>query len=203
MIISQGAEAILRKENNQLIKERISKNYRINDLDEKIRKLRTRSESKLLEKAYSIIKVPKLIDSNDKEMKIIMEFIEGEKLSDNLDKFNSKKRDKITEEIGKNTALLHNNNIIHGDLTTSNMILKNEEIYFIDFGLGFFSIKSEDKAVDIHLFKQALESKHYRHFETSFENFLKGYKKHTSNYKNIMERLEKVEKRGRYKSKNP
>ena len=44
-------------------------------------------------------------------------------------------------------------------------ILKNGKVYFIDFGLGFFSNKTEDKAVDLHLLKQALESKHYQIFE--------------------------------------
>ncbi|MDD5650328.1 MAG: KEOPS complex kinase/ATPase Bud32, partial [Candidatus Nanoarchaeia archaeon] len=196
-IIAQGAEAVLIKEGNNLIKERIKKDYRIKEIDDKIRKLRTRSESKLIERASKIINVPKIIDSNDKTMKITMEFIDGIKLVNHLDNINDKEREIILKQIGEGVSLLHNNNIIHGDLTTSNMILKDNKVYFIDFGLGFISDKSEDKAVDIHLFKQALDSKHYTHSEKSFENFLKGYKEKSKNFKEINTRFEKVESRGR------
>ena len=95
---------------------------------------------------------------------------------------------------------MHNNNIIHGDLTTSNMILENE-IYFIDFGLSFFSDKTEDKAVDLHLLRHALESKHHKIFEKSFKAVLNGYKSKCRKYNETIKRLEKVESRGRYKGK--
>ena len=106
----------------------------------------------------------------------------------------------LVKEIGEKIAVLHNNHIIHGDLTTSNMIF-NEEVYFIDFGLSFFSHKIEDKAVDLHLLKQALESKHYKIWEKAFKTALETYKKNAENSDEILKRLEKVEKRGRYKQK--
>ena len=202
MIIAQGAEAILRKEGNILVKDRISKDYRIKEIDEKIRKLRTRSETRLLERASGIIKTPKVINSDDKNMKITMEFIDGVKLVDYIDGINEKEREKILKLIGNEVALLHNNNIIHGDLTTSNMILKNNNIYFIDFGLGFVSDKDEDKAVDIRLFKQALDSKHYNHSEKSLNYFIEGYKEKSNRFNEIIKRLEKVESRGRYKQRD-
>ncbi len=202
MIIAQGAEAVLRKEGNILVKDRISKDYRIKEIDDKIRKLRTRSESKLIERASKIIKTPKIISSDDKSMKITMEFIDGIKLVDHIDGITEKEREKILKLIGNEVALLHNNNIIHGDLTTSNMILKNDNIYFIDFGLGFISDKDEDKAVDIRLFKQALDSKHYNHSEKSLIYFIQGYKEKSNRFNEILKRLEKVEKRGRYKQRN-
>jgi Kae1-associated kinase Bud32 len=95
---------------------------------------------------------------------------------------------------------MHDKDIIHGDLTTSNMILK-EKVYFIDFGLGFNSTRIEDKAVDLHLLRQAFESKHYKHFEEFFKEVLEGYKL-SKNWKEVLNRLEKVEMRGRYKRKN-
>ena len=101
------------------------------------------------------------------------------------------------KKVGEQTAKLHQNSIIHGDLTTSNMILKDSQIFLIDFGLGFISAKIEDKAVDIHLIKQALEAKHFQNHEELFQNFLKGYKWKDS--KKVIERLKVVEKRGRYK----
>lgn len=199
-LISQGAEAKLYKENNLIIKERIPKSYRIKELDNKIRKYRTRREISILEKASKIILVPRLNkQSSEKDFKIFMDFIDGKRLSETLDNFNDRKRIKLCKTIGKQTALLHNNDIIHGDLTTSNMILKNDNLYFIDFGLSFIDQKAEHKAVDLHLLKQALESKHYKHFESSFKAVLEGYKEVSKNHKQILERLDKVECRGRYK----
>lgn len=189
--IGSGAEATIYLDKNKVIKKRIKKNYRIEEIDSALRKSRTRTEAKILEKIS--VKAPKLI-STDREGTIEMEFIEGTKVRDLLDK-----KPELCEEIGGKVAEMHNNEIIHGDLTTSNMILK-DEIYFIDFGLSYFSKKIEDKAVDIHLLKQALESKHYKVFEKAFKYFLKGYKK-ANKYKEIMQRFEIVEERGRYKKK--
>ena len=193
MIIARGAEAVLKREGNKLIKERVKKNYRLKDIDEKLRKLRTRQEGRLLEK---IDNGPKVFNVDDKNMIIEMEFINGDLLKDILDDL--KNRNQICVKIGENIAKIHDKNIIHGDLTTSNMILKNNNVYFIDFGLGFISNRIEDKAVDLHLLKQALESKHYKHFKESFESVLKGYKK-SRNYNEVIKRLKKVEGRGRYK----
>jgi len=98
-------------------------------------------------------------------------------------------------EIGRSVRKLHDANIIHGDLTTSNMILK-DKVYFIDFGLGFFSTRIEDKAVDLFLFKKALESKHHEVWEECFKEVLKAY-----GDQKVMERLKEIEKRGRYRKK--
>ena len=58
-IIAQGAEAIIIKKNNEIIKDRLLKKYRLKELDEAIRKRRTKSEAKLLTKAAEIINTPK------------------------------------------------------------------------------------------------------------------------------------------------
>jgi len=200
-LIAQGAEAKLYKEENVLIKERIKKSYRHEEIDNRIRKTNTRREYKLLDKASKIINVPKILDYNEKEYKIIMEFIPGFTLRDTLDNTPTKKRIELCEQLGKEIARLHNTDIIHGDLTTSNFILNGEKIFFIDFGLGFHSTKIEDKAVDLHLLRQAFESKHYQHFEQSFEAVMKGYKEESKQAKEILDRFDIVEKRGRYKKK--
>ena len=196
-ILQQGAEAVIYLQDGKVIKDRIKKSYRVAQLDDKIRKLRTRSETKLLEKASKIISSP--MPSVQKEkFSIEMPFIKGEKLSEHLDNFTLNKQRTICRKIGKSTAKLHENNIIHGDLTTSNMILKNNNIFFVDFGLGFVSHKMEDKAVDIHLFKEALEAKHFRHWEILFNEFLRGYKNYKES-KKVLEQMKKVELRGRYR----
>ncbi len=195
--IAQGAEAKLYLTDNKIIKDRFEKDYRIKEIDVRLRKSRTKREAKIINKLAEIsFPSPKLIKSDDKE-KIIMEFIKGPKVRDILEEKDYKK---LSEEIGKKIAILHNNTLIHGDLTTSNMIL-NKEIYFIDFGLSFFSHKIEDKAVDLHLLKQALESKHYKIWEKCFKAAIAGYKKESKDSEEVFKRLETVEKRGRYKGK--
>ena len=195
-IIQQGAEAQIPLNNNIIIKRRIKKSYRLPILDEKIRKQRTKKEANLLKKASKLIPVPNLIKTSSYE--IDMQFINGKKLSEHLDKLENKEN--ISKEIGKQIATLHDNNIIHGDLTTSNMILENKtnKLFFIDFGLGFTSNRAEDKAVDLHLIKEALEAKHFNMANECFKAILEGYKT-SKNFQQVIERLKKVESRGRYK----
>ena len=200
-LLSQGAEAKILLSNNFVIKDRIKKSYRIPELDNKIRKRRTKSETKLLLKASQIISSPVPLTNNARERantKIKMPFIDGKKLSEHLDKFPLTKQKQICKQIGESIAKLHEQNIIHGDLTTSNMILQKDKIYFIDFGLGFISRKIEDKAVDIHLLKQALEAKHFQNWKTLYKEVEKGYKNYSEAEK-VFNQLIKVEKRGRYK----
>ena len=204
-IIAQAAEAIIIKQGASVIKRRLKKGYRIPELDEKLRKLRTRSEAKILEKASSLISVPKVIKVDEKSKEIELEFIDGKKLSDCLD--NLKNRLVIMKQVGQEIAKLHDANLIHGDLTTSNMILREgktckenhrcSRVYIIDFGLGFHSLRLEDKAVDIHLLKQALEAKHFNEWKKLFASFEKGY--NSKDKSKILEQLEKVELRGRYR----
>ena len=193
-LIAQGAEAKLYVSGSKLIKERIKKSYRLEVLDNRIRKLRTRREAKLLSRAN--VNVPRLLKIDEENSILEMEFIKGDLLKDGLDSLELKKSLEVCKHIGEEVSKLHEQDIIHGDLTTSNMILKDNKVYFIDFGLGFISQKAEDKAVDIHLLKQALESKHYKKFEEYYSVILKNYKN-----KEVIKRLEKVEARGRYKIK--
>ena len=207
-IIGRGAEAILIQQDSKLIKRRIAKGYRLIELDEKLRRQRTKREARLLEKASKLIPVPKIISTDAKSREkvegktagfaseIDMQFIEGKKLSEYLD--NLPNAEDVCREIGTNTAKLHDADIIHGDLTTSNMILKDNKVFFIDFGLGFESKKIEDKAVDLHLLRQALEAKHFNNYEKFFNAAKEGYKA-SKHYAATLKRLEAVEKRGRYK----
>lgn len=198
-VLFRGAEAVIKLiDNNKILKERIKKSYRIREIDEKLRKSRTKRERKILEKASRLIDVPKILNKEE-DFKIEMEFIEGQRLSDFLDSFSEKKQKKIMEKVGQIIAKLHKEDIIHGDLTTSNMILKEDKIYIIDFGLSFISKRIEDKAVDLHLIKQSLEAKHWRNFKNLFEWLVKSYKENYEKAQEVLERLKKVEKRGRYK----
>jgi TP53 regulating kinase-like protein len=195
-LLFQGAEAKIFLLDKTITKARIPKGYRHPQIDKQIRTRRTRSEAKILTKALKAgANIPKVISSD--KFNINIEYIDGDRLSETLNSYPEKKQFEVMKQLGEQTALLHKNNIIHGDLTTSNTILKNDKLFIIDFGLGFISTKQEDKAVDLHLIKQALEAKHFQNHEALFKNFSKGYQWEES--KEIIKKLETVEKRGRYK----
>ncbi|MBI1972710.1 Kae1-associated serine/threonine protein kinase [Candidatus Woesearchaeota archaeon] len=197
-VIAQGAEAVIKVQENILYKERIPKTYRISEIDTKLRKQRTRSEAKLLQKVAGI--APQVFDVDETKMLITMEYLQGDVLKNVFDKLPENQRKKILRELGEKIARLHDQDIIHGDLTTTNVILCDGEVRLIDFGLGMISKKIEDRAVDLHLLKQALASKHYQHSDEAFAQIVEGYKQ-SKDHKAVLARLEKVEGRGRYKQK--
>ncbi|MEA3344001.1 MAG: KEOPS complex kinase/ATPase Bud32 [archaeon] len=195
-LIKKGAEAniYLDRRGGAIVKDRVEKGYRVEVLDRNIRKMRTKSEAKLLDKAcIAGVPVPKVISSE--KNKIVMEYISGDRVKDILDKDNVKK---IVSEIGKIVARLHSNNIIHGDLTTSNFIFAGERVYLIDFGLGCISTSVEKKAVDIHLFEEALESTHPELYETGLDFMINAYRKNYCDSDPVLKRVEDIRKRGRY-----
>ncbi|MEM4268460.1 MAG: KEOPS complex kinase/ATPase Bud32 [Candidatus Woesearchaeota archaeon] len=187
--IVRGAEAVIYLKDNTIIKKRVQKSYRIKEIDMRLRKQRTKREAKILSSVK--IPAPKLIKA--KNYTLVMEKISGEKLRDVLEKIDYLR---VSRQVGKAIRELHDQHIIHGDLTTSNMILKNGKVFFIDFGLSYVSSRIEDKAVDLHLLRQALESKHHTIWEKSFKEVCYGY-----GDKDVLARLEIVESRGRNKQK--
>ena len=160
-ILAIGAEAVLTLQKKKgivhVLKQRTQKKYRITEIDARLRSSRTRREAKVLDKLKDLGFTPKVLSSDEKES-IELEYLPGKKLADCLEQTDCIA---IGKEIGKKIRQIHNTGIIHGDLTTSNMILISSTVYFIDFGLSFFSLKIEDKAVDLHVLEQALESKHH------------------------------------------
>jgi TP53 regulating kinase-like protein len=196
--IAQGAEAILYRDNSTLIKDRIKKNYRVPELDSSLRKKRTRFESKLMiEARRQGVNVPQIIEIDEEKNIIKMEFIPGLRVRDVITDKNQKE---IFNNLGEQISKLHNADIVHGDLTTSNFIWFEDQIHLIDFGLANFSKKVEDKAVDIHLLKQALQSKHHKIWKPCFDTFCDAYDINEKD--KILKRLEQIERRGRYVKRN-
>ena len=182
--INSGAEAKIYSLGTNVIKERISKDYRDPVLDKKIIKTRNKQEATLLRKAKKFgINTPVVYSVT--ENSISMEKIE-----------NTNKHSLFLEKIGKEIARLHNNGIIHGDLNLVNILTtKEKKIYFIDFGLGCLSNKIEDKATDLLVFKKTLKAS--KKTEKFWEKIEKGYKKEAKEPK-ILEQIEIIEKRARY-----
>ena len=202
-IINVGAEAtiIMTKwyEISAISKQRKSKKYRRKEIDNFIRSSRTLKEVNIMNKIRDKLDIPAIYFVDPKRAEIIMENVIGVKVKDSLNTQETDKR-QIGKEIGKIVGCLHQNNIIHGDLTTSNMIIRdNQSICLIDFGLSLTSKKLEDKGVDIRLFKGILQSAHNDVSNIVFSNFKKGYKTIMKNQtEEIFSIVKKIEMRGRY-----
>ncbi len=203
-IVARGAEAVLRKDEMDgetvLIKERIKKGYRIEQIDRPLRTERTVHESRLLGEARRAgVDTPKLLAVDEKGCKITMEWIEGQRLKELLNsEMSDTERERLAVMIGNAAGRLHSTGIVHGDLTTSNMILSNGKLYFIDFGLGFFSAKNEDYGTDLAVLKEAVKATHFRHLSLIWDRFIKGYRQTNPQADAALEALEAVERRGRY-----
>ncbi|MEM3506320.1 MAG: KEOPS complex kinase/ATPase Bud32 [Candidatus Bathyarchaeia archaeon] len=206
VLIKKGAEADLYLEDwnefKVIKKQRIKKTYRIEDLDIKLRKSRTIREAQMLHEAKKIgIPTPIVYFLDISNFIIIMEYIDGNLLREYLEKLSSNDMIRICKIVGFQIGLLHKNGIIHGDLTTSNMILTSrEKVFFIDFGLSFYSQDLEDKGADILLLKRAISSTHYKHATECLKAIFNGYRSVVGDdySKRVIMKAKEIEKRGRY-----
>lgn len=203
-LIKRGAEAALYKTDYlgkaALLKERIPKTYRHPQLDERIRKQRTKQEAVLLHKSkLAGVRSPALLKIDKKNASIWMEWIDGKQLKEELStgKNSAKKSGMHLKKLGKNIAKLHSAGIIHGDLTTSNVLVNKKEMVLVDFGLGFFSEKNEDYAVDLLNFKKTFQATH-ANFPKGFEIIAAAYAQHNPKAPDVFRQMEKVESRIRY-----
>lgn len=186
----QCAEAIIEFKDGFVFKRRIRKRYRIKEIDERIRKERTKSEAKLISEARRKgIPTPIIFDIFD--YTLVMERIEGDLVREVITPH-------ISEQIGELVGKLHRNGIIHGDLTTSNLILGSDNIlYLIDFGLSFFDSSIEARGVDVHVFFQSLKAT-CKSWEELKESFIKGYTRSLPDALQVLTRVSEIERRGRY-----
>jgi len=205
-LLKKGAEARLylaewhgRK---VVIKTRFPKKYRPAKLDMEIRSYRTVHEPQLMHEAKKAgVPTPTIFLVDVKNAVIIMEFIEGKQIKQLLGSFSEKEREKACVKIGELIGKLHMQGVIHGDLTTSNMILNPEgKIFLVDFGLGEKTMELEARGVDLHLMKRALQSTHYQFAEGCFEDVMKGYAAVLGGEyaKDVLDKIREIEKRGRY-----
>jgi bifunctional N6-L-threonylcarbamoyladenine synthase / protein kinase Bud32 len=201
-LAAKGAEANIYPDQyldeSVLVKERTPKSYRIEEIDQYLRKKRTKNEAKLLGEAKRCgVTTPLVYDVDKNESAITMEKIDGKLVKDTFNQAELSEIKAISLKIGENIARLHNCSIIHGDLTSSNLILKDDKIVFIDFGLGKISHLVEDKGVDLLVFKKAINGIHHLISHECFEAILDGYRG-ADDYENVVNKIGEIEGRGRY-----
>lgn len=206
VLIKKGAEAYLYLAKwygrEVIIKKRMPKKYRNPKLDEQIRVYRTIHESLLIHEAKKAgVPTPLIFMVDVKNSTIIMEFIQGSQVKHLLDVVSVDERRSLCERIGELIGKLHSYGIIHGDLTTSNMIQAcNGRVYFVDFGLGERTVDLEARGVDLHLLKRSLQSTHFKYARECFEAVIQGYSRvfNADTFRNILDKIREIERRGRY-----
>ena len=207
-LIAKGAEADLLltdwNELKALIKTRKPKTYRHPELDKQLRKTRTNHEAYIIHKAKEAgVPTPLLYRVDNENSVIVMEYVEGSKVRDLVESMSPDARRKLFIEIGRHAGQLHRSGIIHGDLTTSNIIRSDSRVVFIDFGLSEISSEVEKRGVDLNLMNRMLTSTHYNHRDELLAAFSEGYRETMgSEAEEALNRMEEVSKRGRYIEKN-
>lgn len=207
-LIARGAEAelLLQRmwlDREVLVKRRVKKMYRIPELDQRLREYRTIHEAEIIHRAKKMgVPTPIIYMVDVPRTTIYMEYVRGKLIRNLLDELPGEDRMLLFYSIGVLVGRLHRGGIIHGDLTTSNMILTAEEkIYFLDFGLAEVSEEVEKRGVDLHLMKQMLMSTHYEYAEECFQAFLEGYREVMGGEaEEVVRKIGEIERRGRYVS---
>lgn len=199
-MIGRGAEACVTLETyfgmSAVRKRRVPKGYRHPKLDSKLISIRIRNEARMLRDARSAgVLTPVVYDIDVVDGSIVMEFMEGESMKQALDSGNGGKE--FCESMGMSLGLLHSAGISHGDPTTSNMIVSDGKVCFIDLSMGTSPAGAEEMGVDLHLLERAMESAH-PNAPWAYESTLVGYRKTMAGADEVIEKVAEIRSRGRY-----
>lgn len=204
-IIAQGAESIILKTErwNQsfVLKWRQSKPYLFKDIDSHLRKTRTSRECKMLSVARTLgVSTPAVYAVDLDDYTILMDYIEGTQFKQIANSLPKNQLKKFCLEFGRSIALLHKGDVVHGDPTTSNVIIDSKsKLWLVDFGLSEMNATVEMKGVDLHLIHRALETTHWDLQECMLEATIKGYSDTLGEEaKDSLSRMEEIRERGRY-----
>uniref|UniRef100_A0A1J3HYT3 non-specific serine/threonine protein kinase n=1 Tax=Noccaea caerulescens TaxID=107243 RepID=A0A1J3HYT3_NOCCA len=208
ILIKQGAEARVFESTfagrKSIVKERFSKKYRHPILDSKLTIKRLNAEARCMTKARKLgVCTPVLYAVDPQIHSLTLEYIEGISVKDVFLTFGAngiveERLDDVAAQIGEAIAKLHDGGLAHGDLTTSNMLVRSgtNQLVLIDFGLSFTSTLPEDKAVDLYVLERALLSMHSS-CGNVMDRILTSYRKSSKQWSATFNKLAQVRQRGR------
>lgn len=211
ILLKQGAEARVFESTfvgrRSIVKERFSKKYRHPTLDSKLTLKRLNAEARCMTKARKLgVMTPVLFSVDPTSHTLTFEYVEGPMVKEIFLEFGTNGIDEerledIATQIGDSIAKLHDGGLIHGDLTTSNMLIHKDSnhLVLIDFGLSFTSTLPEDKAVDLYVLERALISMHSS-CGNVMEKVLSAYRKSSKQWCSTLNKLAQVRQRGRKRS---
>jgi Kae1-associated kinase Bud32 len=188
----QGLEAVY--------KVRKPLNYRLSALDALIRHQRTLREADMLNRAKRAgVLAPYLYSVDPEQATLVMEYVRGDRVKDLVDRLEAGPLFRLFREFGRATARLHAAGIMHGDLTTANVVQRGADLIFIDFGLSLHSVRVEDHAVDLRLIKETLAGAHPAVAVQAFLALREGYTGEAGpKSASVFTQLGGIERRGRY-----
>ena len=204
-VLARGAESVIYKIEQWgspfVLKWRQGKSYLLKDIDSQLRKSRTNRECKMLTVSRTLgVPTPAVYSVNlDKHM-ILMDFIPGTQFKQLADQIPHSNLISLSHRFGKLIAALHEGNVVHGDPTTSNVIIDDKSrMWIIDFGLSEMNASTEMKGVDLHLIHRTLETTHWDLQETMLDATLEGYVEVLGNTAEpVLSRMKEIRERGRY-----
>ena len=204
-LIYRGAEADILQGKWQgldvVYKVRKPMGYRLPILDQAIRHHRTLREAEMIHQAKEAgVEVPFLFHVDPASATLVMEFVKGDRLRDVIGRIPTEELAGVFSMFGRDVARLHRAGIMHGDLTTANVVRRGGGLVFIDFGLSLRSERLEDHAVDIRLIKETLMGAHSSVAWAALEGFYKGYSTTVGGprLRQVQKQLQNIERRGRY-----
>jgi len=201
VLLKRGAEAELRRTDwhgrRAVEKVRVPKAYRHEKIDDELRRQRMRMEARLMHEVRGLgVSVPILYDVDLVSHRLVMEFIDGPTVKDVLQKRLEDPR-AVARAIGRVAGTLHANGVVHGDLTTSNMLWRDGTVYLIDLSMGEKTGSLEAQGVDLRLLKEAWTSAHYEVLDL-FDEVLAAYRASYPRAEAAIAKLREIEERGRY-----
>ena len=204
-LLYRGAEADLFRGSweglDAVFKVRKRLPYRLRELDDVIRRQRTIHESEMIGLAKGAgINAPRLYFIDPPSSTIVMGFIQGDRLKDVVPGMGPDGLQSFFRLLGRDIARLHASGIMHGDLTTANIVRKGGELFFLDFGLSIHSDRVEDHAVDLRLIKETLSGAHSKVAQAAMNHLLEGYRDGVgaARARLVQKQLTSIERRGRY-----
>lgn len=206
MLIRKGAEASIFLEEwhgrRVVMKTRLPKSYRVESLDASIRLTRTSREAHLLHDSKRAgVPTPTVYQVDNGSCTIIMEYIDGPRLKEDIADMDQSELRRTCRHVGSLIGRLHSGGIVHGDLTTSNMILRDQaKLFFIDFGLSDYSREAEARGVDLLLMSRAFKSTHFALYSKAFKAVVDGYQETVgqAGTQLILRKMHEIQTRGRY-----
>ncbi|XP_034540316.1 EKC/KEOPS complex subunit TP53RK [Notolabrus celidotus] len=216
-LLKQGAEARVYRAvflgKPTIVKERFPKRYRHPVLDEKLTHRRTVQEVRsILRCRRAGIATPAVYFVDYTTHCIFLEEIVGSlTVRDHIASAQQSgsctgpELEPLAKQIGQILAKMHDEDVVHGDLTTSNMLLRRapregeSDLVLIDFGLSYISALPEDKGVDLYVLEKAFLSTH-PNTEALFEKLLKSYAASSKKSAAVIKKLDEVRLRGRKRS---
>jgi TP53 regulating kinase-like protein len=204
-VLALGAESIIYRTRrwNQtfVLKWRKTKPYLLEQIDSLLRKTRTNKECKTLTLARELgVRTPAVYSVDLDNYTILMDFIEGTQFKVLVERLSQKELANLCHRFGQSIATLHQGEVVHGDPTTSNVIVDHKfRLWLIDFGLSELNATVEMKGVDLHLIRRALETTHWDRQDTMLDSTIEGYIDILgTDAEEPLSRMKEIRERGRY-----